>query len=71
MEYDDDRRIHWMTFIGVLVGMVLIAVFLMGMLRTIDSNKVETELSRRTRIEACKSLEHEVTRTVCIGEWGR
>lgn len=67
MEYDiDDRRIHWMTFIGVLIGMAIIGVFLLRMLDVIEANHATDELSRRTRIEACRTVENEITRAVCI-----
>lgn len=62
----DDRRLHWMTFFGVVVGMTLLATFLLQMLGTIRANHREDELSRRARYEACQSLENEINRSMCV-----
>lgn len=62
----EDRRIHWMTFFGVVVGMALLAAFLLQMLGTIRANHREDEVSRRAKYEACQSLENEITRSTCI-----
>jgi hypothetical protein len=62
----EDRRLHWMTFFGVIVGMALLAAFLLQMLATIRANHREDEVSRRAKYEACQSVENEITRTACI-----
>lgn len=66
----DDRRLHWMTFIGVIIGMALLGAFLLQMLGTIHSNHREDELSRRAKYQACQSLENEITRSTCINGRG-
>jgi NADH:ubiquinone oxidoreductase subunit 3 (subunit A) len=66
----DDRRLHWMTFIGVIVGMAILGTFLLQMLSTIRANHREDEVSRRARYEACQSLENEITRSTCINGRG-
>lgn len=62
----DDRRLHWMTFIGVIVGMAILGTFLLQMLATIRANHREDEVSRRAKYEACQTVENEITRTACI-----
>lgn len=73
MEFEDDneeRRIQWMTFIGALVGMALVAFVILYVAYTMGNNHAEDELSRRTRVGACQSLENEITRATCISGWG-
>ena len=68
--YDEDRRIHWMIFTATVIGMALLAVFLINLLDVIRANHGQDEITRRERIDACRTVEHEVARTACIGNWG-
>lgn len=65
-----DRRVHWMIFTATVIGMALLAAFLISMLDVIRDNHGQDEITRRARIEACEAVEHEVARTACIGNWG-
>jgi hypothetical protein len=66
LEDNPDRRIHWQIFIATLVGLVLLAGVVLGLLQTIRASHREDEISRRARYEACLSIENDATRAVCI-----
>lgn len=76
MTDDDDDTVlvsgvdpNWLIFFATLVGMALLAGVVVVGLLNLRVNHLDDGKTRRVKYEACRSIENEASRVVCINRW--